>query len=445
LFLTCSSNALAVIKSGDITYASPNPLNCEGSAENVTVRIVNTGDDGDMIIRPDSVPSGWNVSPPSRNVFLPSGGIYYATFSVTPPPNNSSGTLVWKLYYDNFLLPDTLLDTYVQTVFNTMPVQIDYILPNPAQPPGNMVQFRGTGGNYAVQWEWKSNLDGILSTVEDFDKSSYQMTVGSHIIEFRVRHSHTGYWSAPDIANLTINNALPTALPPIGLPGVVLCGSTICLGLGGYDNDENGYTIVQREVSIVGIGTYTTSSDNLCFPAPTAPGSYQLRYRVQDDEGSWSNYFTNDIQVVSLPIISPIHDEISSEQYSYVGPTPTLVQGSTPITWSLVEGPNDMWIDNSSGIVQWDEPNMEGSPHTITIRATNSDGYDDETWLLTISFSDFDNSGKVNFGDFAILAYYWMDYTCSEPDWCEGCDYDKDTYVDINDLKVFTEDWLWEY
>jgi predicted outer membrane repeat protein len=56
--------------------------------------------------------------------------------------------------------------------------------------------------------------------------------------------------------------------------------------------------------------------------------------------------------------------------------------------------------------------------------------------------SDFNNDGIVNFKDFAILANYWMDYVCVEPDWCEGCDFDHSGLVDLNDLRKFAENWL---
>ena len=58
--------------------------------------------------------------------------------------------------------------------------------------------------------------------------------------------------------------------------------------------------------------------------------------------------------------------------------------------------------------------------------------------------SDFNGDGIVNFKDFSILAYYWMDYICSESDWCEGSDFDESRYVDFGDLKTFAENWLWQ-
>ena len=57
---------------------------------------------------------------------------------------------------------------------------------------------------------------------------------------------------------------------------------------------------------------------------------------------------------------------------------------------------------------------------------------------------DLYQDGIVNFKDFSILAYYWQDYVCDEPDWCEGCDYNQSGAVDNNDLRRFAENWLWQ-
>jgi hypothetical protein len=57
--------------------------------------------------------------------------------------------------------------------------------------------------------------------------------------------------------------------------------------------------------------------------------------------------------------------------------------------------------------------------------------------------SDLDDDGTVNFRDYSILASYWLAYMCSEPDWCEGCDYDRSGEVNVEDVKSFVKDWLW--
>lgn len=57
---------------------------------------------------------------------------------------------------------------------------------------------------------------------------------------------------------------------------------------------------------------------------------------------------------------------------------------------------------------------------------------------------DFDKSTNVDFSDFAILASYWRESDCNDPDWCGGADLDTDGNVDFNDVKLFTGYWLEE-
>jgi parallel beta-helix repeat protein len=58
---------------------------------------------------------------------------------------------------------------------------------------------------------------------------------------------------------------------------------------------------------------------------------------------------------------------------------------------------------------------------------------------------DLNKDGIVNFRDIAICANYWVDLTCSWPQWCEGCDLDENGIVDYNDLELLCEGWLKEY
>jgi len=57
-------------------------------------------------------------------------------------------------------------------------------------------------------------------------------------------------------------------------------------------------------------------------------------------------------------------------------------------------------------------------------------------------FPDIDFDGIVNFYDFAILAYYWMDNVCSAPNWCQGSDLNNSGSADLDDLEILCEYWL---
>jgi hypothetical protein len=71
--------------------------------------------------------------------------------------------------------------------------------------------------------------------------------------------------------------------------------------------------------------------------------------------------------------------------------------------------------------------------------------YEDPNYYLEFSHvrtRDFNNDTKVDFIDFAVLASYWGDTVCSDPNWCEGVDLDTDGDIDIYDLALFTDFWL---
>jgi hypothetical protein len=61
-------------------------------------------------------------------------------------------------------------------------------------------------------------------------------------------------------------------------------------------------------------------------------------------------------------------------------------------------------------------------------------------WLWPVADINLDT--KVNFIDYAILCGLWGQTSCEFPDWCNGCDLDKSHIVDINDLAQMTEYWL---
>jgi WD40 repeat protein len=82
------------------------------------------------------------------------------------------------------------------------------------------------------------------------------------------------------------------------------------------------------------------------------------------------------------PVIAEIPDGSVSVGDPYTGPTPAMVQGVQPISWSLVTGPTGMTIDAGTGVVSWATA-VEGVT-TVTIRATNTQGSDDESWLLNV-------------------------------------------------------------
>jgi len=68
------------------------------------------------------------------------------------------------------------------------------------------------------------------------------------------------------------------------------------------------------------------------------------------------------------------------------------------------------------------------------------------TSFASNTVGDLNNDYIVNFADFEILAFYWMDTNCADSNNCDGADFEpNDGSVDINDLSIFCSHWLDEY
>jgi len=129
--------------------------------------------------------------------------------------------------------------------------------------------------------------------------------------------------------------------------------------------------------------TIDSNTGVVSWANPTVTGSpHTVTIRATNsagyDDESWI------LTINKAPLIDTIANESINEGDSYTGPTPTLSQGTQPVTWTLVSNIEGMTIDSNTGVVIWENPIAEGSPHTFTIRATNSAGYDDESWALTL-------------------------------------------------------------
>ena len=72
--------------------------------------------------------------------------------------------------------------------------------PNPALQGQDFVYFNGSGydtdegGAYITEYVWESGIDGLLSTHEDFTVRASALSVGTHVISFKVKDDE-GEWS----------------------------------------------------------------------------------------------------------------------------------------------------------------------------------------------------------------------------------------------------------
>ncbi len=146
--------------------------------------------------------------------------------------------------------------------------------------------------------------------------------------------------------------------------------------------------------------------------------------------------------IIIPPIVTDIPNSMIQAPNAYTGPTPMLTQGTQPVSWSLVANPAGMTISSSTGVVSWPTSTATGSPHTITIRATNTAGFDNESWSLTVipptCPGDANNDGQVTFADITSVLENWG---VSYPGSTGPGDANRDGVVNFADITKVLENW----
>ena len=200
-----------------------------------------------------------------------------------------SGNYTYVANYDSGL--QILQVNYVPSAY------IDSISPSPASK-SEKVSFNGSGSDSdgtVDGYEWRSNLDGILSNNAIFSTSS--LSVGDHTITFRVQDDD-GTWSEGVIAYLVviaIANQPPDATIISIAPNPATFGATVTFN--GSGNDEDGEIIASEweiDGNIVSIAA-AFSLDSL------TEGNHTVRFRVQDNEEEWSEWASENLTIHKPP------------------------------------------------------------------------------------------------------------------------------------------------
>jgi hypothetical protein len=97
------------------------------------------------------------------------------------------------------------------------------------------------------------------------------------------------------------------------------------------------------------------------------------------------------------PVVNSLGIYAASEGAIFTGPTPSLSEGTTPVTYSLDLGPNGATINAATGVVTW--PSPTAGTYGVTVRASNPAGFDTEYYTIQVTgpfFADGFETGSTN-------------------------------------------------
>jgi len=290
---------------------------------------------------------------------------------------------------------------------NQRPVAyIDSASPNPAVY-GQEVSFSGhgtdpDGDGTVVGYNWRSSMDGPLSSYSSFDTSS--LSLGSHIIYFKVKDT-SGDWSDEKTISLTINldQQKPLAYIDSISPNPAKYGQSIYLV--GHGISSGSIASYNWRSSVDGqLGTSSSFSIS-----SLSVGAHTIFFKVKDDNEVWSDE-------ASATVIIMQGSPSSNEPPNADAGGPYLGYANTPISFDGSGSTDDdtisyyKWDFGDGTTMMGDKPThtyTEIKNYTITLTVTDNEGETDtDTTYANISMQPNNgNSGKSNTPGFEIILF----------------------------------------
>ncbi len=272
-----------------IESISPSPAN-----EGESVAFSGTGSDTDGTV------VAWEWSSSIDDVFGSAEDVSYSGLSV------GTHTISFRVK-DNDNAWSTA-DTASLTINPNNPptAHIDSITPNPADE-GVSVTFNGHGtdpdtGDTITGYNWRSSIDGQLSTSASFSDST--LSVGTHTIYFKVKDNHNE-WSTEDSDTLVINETNnPPRTPSIDGPTSGKKGTEYPYDVRSTDpdGDEIKYVIDWGDDTIDTMGFYSSGVTVTVKHTWSEKGTYTIKVKAVDEHDAESDWATLS---VSMPRNKP--------------------------------------------------------------------------------------------------------------------------------------------
>lgn len=241
---------------------------------------------------------------------------------------------------------------------------ITTVTPNPALI-SDVIEFTGTGtdDNMVTNYSWTSSLDGMLQEGSNPFFSGVGLSLGTHIITFRVQ-DNDGFWSDSDSCQLTITEQ-PVAIIDTFSQDVLAHDEYLHL----MGNGTDDRSIVLYAWSSSRDGDLDQSLDPNLSLTGLSVGDHTIALRVCDDHGFWSDPVSVTLTIHRRPIALP----------PTIGPSPTILGQSVTFQGT---GADDgeligyRWTSDIDGVIgekpEFSLTNLSKGIHTISFRVMDN-------------------------------------------------------------------------
>jgi len=265
---------------------------------------------------------------------------------------------------------------------------IDSISPNPAYP-GTTVTFNGSGidpdpDGQILEYQWRVD-DWVASTDASFTLNN--LTIGIYVVELRVKDNRNTWSSIDDVSIEILGNQQPKATIINISPNPASTNDFIILNGSGFDSD--GSVVAFQwwlEDSIVA----SNADDTI---GPLGEGTYNISFRVKDDNNTWSEKNTTSLEVI-------YSNQKPTASIDSISPNLTIEGGLVVLNGSGVDPDGEIigyqWRSNLDGFLS-NQKNFSTSTLSVGLHTVFFKVQDDQsTWSTEVTSSLRINILNVN-------------------------------------------------
>ncbi|MBU4190664.1 MAG: PKD domain-containing protein [Candidatus Thermoplasmatota archaeon] len=285
-------------------------------------------------------------------------------------------TITFRVKDNDGLWSDNATESLVVTAIPT--AYIDSISPNPALL-GNTVTFNGHGNDTdgtINAYNWTSSIDGLLSTSQSFNAGS--LSIGHHTIYYKVKDNND-VWSNPDTMTLIVGTK-PTANIDSITPKPVVEGNMVSFAGSGSDSDGSVLSYLWTSSVNGQLSTHSSFSTSTL-----STGNHTIYFKVQDDDGFWSDEVTDTLKVLAKPTA---YIDYVQPNLSAVGESVSFCGHGSDIDGNIVDYE---WTSNIDGKLSnsslFSISMLSSGNHTIFFRVKDNDGLWSAVVTTTVTVS----------------------------------------------------------